>query len=138
MELTCIRHAYGSTWHYLGTQRKVILAWGQGYRPLDLYSQHSKCGEYLKRLDTLPTPQPLWTIPKCIKSWTLKLLSEPNKKYMLRINYYSSSNPAVTYFGIKTGNADNDNRNLLVNRRFEMAAVGDEKVACIPIVGEDL
>ena len=62
--------------------------------------------------------------------------SEMDPGYLFRVNYYSSSDPSVTYFGIKTGNSNNDNRDLLIARRLEMATVGDENIACIPIVGE--
>ena len=46
------------------------------------------------------------------------------KKILHRVNYYSSSN--VTYKNMPTGDANNDNAKLLSDRRFVMAAVGDD------------
>ena len=48
--------------------------------------------------------------------------------YNTRLNYYS--NPAISVGGIPTGNITDDNADLLTQRRFLMAAVGDESLAC--------
>jgi hypothetical protein len=45
-----------------------------------------------------------------------------------RVNYYSS--PLITYNGLPTGNAQNDNRRRLVEIRFVASKVGDESMAC--------
>lgn len=52
------------------------------------------------------------------------ILAYTAKGYSTRVNYYSSSN--VTYKDMPTGDANNDNAKLLSDRRFVMAAVGDD------------
>lgn len=54
--------------------------------------------------------------------------NDPN--YATRINYYSSSSANVRVNGIATGNANNDNQALIMEKRFLMAAVGNEATAC--------
>ncbi len=56
--------------------------------------------------------------------------SYPNPNYNTRTNYYSSSSATVRFNGIATGNTANDNQALLLERRFLMAAVGNEATAC--------
>jgi len=48
--------------------------------------------------------------------------------YNTRINYYS--NPAVSYKNIPTGETGTNNAGVLTERRFLMAAVGDESLSC--------
>jgi len=48
--------------------------------------------------------------------------------YTERVNYYS--NPNVSFKGIPTGDADSNNAKLLTERRFLMANVGNESMAC--------
>jgi len=48
--------------------------------------------------------------------------------YSNRVNYYS--NPDVSFNGIPTGDAQNNNAKLLSERRFLMANVGDKSMAC--------
>ena len=45
-----------------------------------------------------------------------------------RVNFYSS--PLLTYNGLPTGTAQNDNLRRLVEIRFAAAKVGDESLAC--------
>ena len=54
----------------------------------------------------------------------------PDPNYGTRINYYSSSSPTVRFNSIATGNTANDNQALIMERRFLMAAVGNEATAC--------
>ena len=58
------------------------------------------------------------------------IYSYPDPNYSTRINYYSSSSPTVRFNNIATGNTANDNQALLMERRFLMAAVGNEATAC--------
>ena len=58
------------------------------------------------------------------------ICSYPNTNYSTRINYYSSSSTTVRFNGIATGNTATDNQALLLERRFLMAAVGNEATAC--------
>ena len=49
--------------------------------------------------------------------------------YSTRVNYYSSS--TILYQGkVATGDANTDVAGLLVERRFIMAAVGNESMTC--------
>jgi len=50
--------------------------------------------------------------------------------YKTRINYYS--NPAISYKNIPTGETGANNARVLTERRFLMAAVGDESLSCNP------
>jgi hypothetical protein len=53
--------------------------------------------------------------------------------YYTRLNYYSSSN--ILFQGIyPTGNNATDNAGLLMDRRFLMAAVGDESMSCTLLI----
>jgi hypothetical protein len=52
----------------------------------------------------------------------------PATNYDTRVNYFS--NPNVNFNSIPTGDSSNYNAQLLVQRRFLMAAVGNEAVAC--------
>jgi hypothetical protein len=45
-----------------------------------------------------------------------------------RVNYYSS--PLLTYSGLPTGDAKNDNLRRLVEVRFMAAKIGDESMSC--------
>ncbi len=56
------------------------------------------------------------------------ILAYPAKGYNTRINYYS--NPAVSYKTIPTGQTSINNAKVLTERRFLMAGVGDESLAC--------
>jgi hypothetical protein len=55
-------------------------------------------------------------------------LSYPDPNYNTRVNYYSSPDIADNY--IPTGDVNNNNAALLVQRRLQMQAVGNEATAC--------
>jgi len=56
------------------------------------------------------------------------ILGYPAEGYNTRINYYS--NPAISYNNVPTGKASANNAGVLTERRFLMAAVGDESLTC--------
>ena len=53
-----------------------------------------------------------------------------DQDYATRINYYSSSSATVRFNYTTTGNKENDNQALIMERRFLMAAVGNESTIC--------
>jgi len=63
-----------------------------------------------------------------VKSGYRTILSYLFIGYNTRINYYS--NPAVSYKNIPTGETGANNAGVLTERRFLMAAVGDESLSC--------
>ena len=52
----------------------------------------------------------------------------PDTNYNTRVNYYS--NPNVNFGSIPTGDSNNKNAQLLIQRRFLMSAVGNEATTC--------
>jgi hypothetical protein len=56
------------------------------------------------------------------------ILAYPDEGYITRINHYS--NPAISFFNIPTGELDSNNAQVMTERRFIMAGVGDESLAC--------
>jgi len=60
----------------------------------------------------------------------------PDEKYNIRLNYYSSS--TVRFNNIPTGDANNNNAQLLTQRRFLMQAVGNEAAQCsaVGVIGK--
>ena len=69
---------------------------------------------------------------------SVSIIRYNDSNYASRVNYYSSADPTVTFNGIATGNELNDNQKVLIQRRFEMAAVGPEDGTCIEITGKTL
>jgi len=55
-------------------------------------------------------------------------LRYPDPNYNNRVNYYS--NPSVNFGSIPTGDSNNNNAQLLIQRRFLMSAVGNEATTC--------
>lgn len=58
----------------------------------------------------------------------------PNPYYKTRVNYFSSSDPSVTYDGAQTGDAESDNARVLREKRYVMAALNNEFQNC-PALG---
>ena len=81
---------------------------------------------------------PLSQLPiEWVRSWLEKdvvklcaCFSYPTTGYDTRIIYYSSSSATVRFNSIATGNIENDNQALLLEKRFLMSAVGNEQTAC--------
>lgn len=63
-----------------------------------------------------------------VESGYRSILAYTADGYDKRVNYYSS--PGLTFQSIPTGTAEDDNAKLLMERRFLMAAVGDESMGC--------
>ena len=54
----------------------------------------------------------------------------PHQYYRTRVNYFSTSDSSVTYDGTPTGDISRDNARVLREKRFVMAAIGNEFREC--------
>jgi hypothetical protein len=64
------------------------------------------------------------------------ILRYPDPNYNNRLNYYSSS--TIRFNNIPTGDVNNNNALLLIQRRFLMQAVGNEGTACGGAIGKSM
>ena len=62
------------------------------------------------------------------KLFIFNYFSYDSANYENRVNFYS--NPEVNFGQIPTGNVENDNAKLIIQKRFLMAAVGKEQFSC--------